>query len=44
MKSVKLGKKEYDGLKAIALRRGQFLTYLLNQAVRAYIASQEVKP
>jgi hypothetical protein len=44
MKTVKIGKKEYDAIKALALRRGQFLSYHLNQAVKQYLAAQEVKP
>lgn len=44
MRTVKIGKAEYLKVKALALRRGQFLSYVLNQAIRAYIESDKTKP
>jgi hypothetical protein len=37
MKSVKLGDAEYRQIKALAAKSGRFVTYLLNEAVRAYL-------
>lgn len=44
MKTVKVGKSEYEAIKALALRRGQFLSFHLNRAIRQYIATEKVKP
>lgn len=40
MKPVRIGAAEYKAMKALAKKRGQFLTYLLNEAVRQYLAAQ----
>jgi hypothetical protein len=39
---VRIGKKEYKLLKAFAKEHGQMITFVLNQAVQAYLASQGV--
>lgn len=39
-KTVKIGKREYEALKALARKRGQFLQYVLNEAVRKYVEAQ----
>ena len=42
--SVKIGSEEYRKIKAMALRRGQFAVFVLNQAIREYLAAEKVKP
>jgi hypothetical protein len=38
MRSVKIGSIEYKAIKALAKKRGQFITFLLNEAIRMYLA------
>lgn len=40
-KTVKVGKKEYEALKALAKRRGQFLQFVLNEAIRRYVEANK---
>lgn len=42
-KTVKIGKREYEALKALARKRGQFLQYVLNEAVRKYVEANHDK-
>jgi hypothetical protein len=41
MQSVKIGSLEYKAIKALAKKRGQFITFLLNEAIRAYLAEAQ---
>jgi hypothetical protein len=38
MQSVKIGATEYKAIKALAKKRGQFITFLLNEAIRFYLS------
>jgi len=38
MRSVKIREAEYRMLKALAKKRGQFLSYVLTEAIRQYLA------
>lgn len=40
--SVKLGNTEYRAIKAYAKKTGKFIEYLLNEAVRKYLAEVAV--
>lgn len=39
---MRVGKKEYEALKALAKQRGQFLRFVLNEAIRKYIEASKV--
>lgn len=41
LKTVRIGKSEYLAMKVLAKKRGQFITYLLNEAVRQYLKTVE---
>jgi len=42
LKTVKIDKRLYDTIKALAKKRGQFLSFHLNQAVRQYLLDEQV--
>jgi hypothetical protein len=37
MRLVKIGESEYRAIKALAKERGQFLQFVVNEAIRAYL-------
>lgn len=39
--TVKIGKAEQQAMKALAKSRGQFLSFLLNEAIRQYLANNQ---
>jgi hypothetical protein len=41
LKNVKIGKNEHAALKAIAKKRGMLIQYLLNEAVRQYLNTEQ---
>lgn len=43
LKTVKIGMQEYKAIKALAEKRGQFLQYVLNAALRSYLAAEQSK-
>lgn len=40
-KTVKIDSKDYQALKALAKRRGQFLRFVLSEAVRKYVEANK---
>ena len=40
MKTVKIGKREYEKIRALAASRGQFLSYTINQAILKYLETE----
>jgi len=43
LRTVKIGEAEYRAIKALAKKRGRFIQYLLNEAIRQYLASEQSK-
>jgi len=41
MQTVKIGRTEYAQIKALAKERGQFLQYVINEAIRAYLKANK---
>jgi hypothetical protein len=41
MRLVKIGEPEYKAMKALAKERGQFLQFVINEAIRAYLKANK---
>lgn len=40
-KTIKVGQREYEAIKALAKKRGQFLKYVINEALRKYVEASK---
>jgi hypothetical protein len=43
LRTVKIGEPEYKAIKALAIKRGRFIQFLLNEAIRQYLTTEKSK-